>query len=285
MSLRLECLHDLLLLFRSHASEHGVFADRLSDVRIVAKPGGVHIFLRILDACLPRHFRYRQRVVSGYDAHIDALSGKISKDLLRVLPQRILQKNEVDRLDFHAIQAVFGHGKRSPHFPAGTCAVSQIPGEDQHTQAPGRVFVHRITVLFKIFTEYKFRRAKHKCGIRELHTAVLVPGAERKDRNRLTVSSPVEEIAHGAHRDVIIGQRVQIFSHQDFIAAVLVIRKLLCRNRVCHQHTVVCDRSCLIDTKCVYPGQCLNALHVVKHDIAPCQQDGTCRQSNAHQKV
>ena len=91
--------------------------------------------------------------------------------------------------------------------------------------------------------------------------------------------------AHGTHRDVVVRQRVQIFAHQDFIAAVLVVRELLRRNRIRHQHAVVGDRSGLIYAERIDPGQRFNTFHVVEHDLALCKQHGTCRQSDAHQEV
>ena len=110
-------------------------------------------------------------------------------------------------------------------------------------------------------------------------------GAEGEDGDRFAVSSPLEVFTHGTHRYIVVRQRVQVFAHQHFIASVLVVRELLRGNRVRHQHAVVRDRSGLIDAERVDSGQRLNALHVVEHDLALCQKDGTCRQRDAHQKV
>ena len=81
VALPLEGAHQLALLVGGDPAEDGVLPHRAGDVLIGAEGGGVHVFVRPLDARLAGHLGDGDRVVAGDDLHGHPLLGEVAEGL------------------------------------------------------------------------------------------------------------------------------------------------------------------------------------------------------------
>ena len=287
MAVLFEGLHDHLLLFGPDPSEDRILFDRCRNVLFCPQPGGIHILVRIPDAGLPGHLRYRNRIVSRYDPDADPLVHKVGKGLGRVLPDGILQKDVKDGLYPGPVQAVFRHGIgplfRRPFL--GFIIFSQISGKDQDAQALLGKGGDLLLVAVVRGCQDILRSPQHIGPVVELDRAVLCPGGEGHGGQCHAVAVSGKVLAHGPHGDIVVRKGIQVGAHQGPVKVQLLGGKIFHRDRVRHQHIIVRDRTCLVHAQNVDPGQGLNTLHVMEHDLAPGQFYGSRGQSHGDQKI
>ena len=165
MSRILQCMYQLLLLFRSYPSKYGIAVCRIINFLIGIQCACIHIFLRMLDSGTSCHFGYGLRVITGNYFHCYTLSLKITKGLLRIFTNWIGKNHITQRLRF------FGQGSLD--------ITSRIFCQQKHTITFFRIFPNLICNFFKGISHDKFRRTQKIFSILKYNATVFCCRSKR----------------------------------------------------------------------------------------------------------